>query len=212
MPTQLQVDLPCEIWERIAFYTVASEEAFLGPPSNICSLVLISRSIHQKISYKMNTNLYGRIFRFKFDYVALTRRLSERWRTTGCLASELIKRFEALKRIKSMEFDTGDLWTIYLMCVLHPCYSSNFTDIPVRMLENDGRNESQLLDYAGLRQYLQSLIIYRTTPQAQELGWFQNSVVDSLLIWLLWLTSSEGVLEIKLCIYSTTYEFSYPDS
>lgn len=198
MRIQLQVDnVPYEIWDRIAFYTVASDEAFLGPPSNICSLALISRSIHQQISYKTNTNLYARIFRFKFDYAAPTRRLSERWRTTGCLASELIKRFKALKRIKSTEYDTDDLWTIYLMCVPYPWHSLNFTDIPVRMIENDGRNESQLLDYAGLHQYLQSLVLYQTTsPQAQELGWFRNPVVDSLLIWLLWLTSSEGVLKI----------------
>ncbi|KAF9475448.1 hypothetical protein BDN70DRAFT_883714 [Pholiota conissans] len=166
--------LPHGIWERIAFYTVASAETFLGPPSDICSVVLISRSIYQQVSYKTNTNLFARIFRFKFDYSVLGRRFSERWRTSGCLASELIKRFRALKRIKAMELRIEDLWTAYLM-----------------MMENDGRNDSQLQDYADFTKYLQSFLIYRSRPEARELAWFRNPVVDSLVIWILWLTSSE---------------------
>ncbi|KAF8963146.1 hypothetical protein BDZ97DRAFT_1051779 [Flammula alnicola] len=168
------------IWERIAFYAVASEETFLGPPSEICSMLLISRSVYHQISYRRNTHLYARIFGFKFDLAAPTRRLSERWRTTACLASELIKRFQALRRIKSRQLHVEDLWTAYLM-----------------MLESDGRNEAQLLNYAHLEEYLKSLIVYRTNSQAQDLMWFKNPVVDSLVVWLLWVTSERGSIRCE---------------
>ena len=120
MPLNFTVDNPsCEIWERIAFYTVSgeSEEAFLGPPSEICSLTLLSRAVYHQISFENNTRLYARIFRYKFDFLAPARRLSERWRTTKCLAFELIKRCQALKRIKATELNVDDLWTAYLMHV-----------------------------------------------------------------------------------------------
>lgn len=120
MPLNFTVDNPsCEIWERIAYYTVCgeSEEAFLGPPSEICSLALLSRAVYHQISFENNTHLYARIFRYKFDFLAPARRLSERWRTTKCLAFELIKRCQALKRIKATELNADDLWTAYLMHV-----------------------------------------------------------------------------------------------
>jgi hypothetical protein len=104
-----------DIWQRIAFYTIASQETFLGPPSDLSSLALVSRDIYLKI-YKQNlSDLLARIFRFKFSVAAIARRVSERWRTTRCLASELVKRFQALKRIKAQELNPDDVWTCYLM-------------------------------------------------------------------------------------------------
>jgi len=108
-------DILREVWERIAFYTVASEDTFLGPPSELCSLVMTSRRMHEKLSWKHNTRLYARIFRLKFDAQAPERRLSERWLTTRCLTIELIDRFEVLHRIKAKQFKLEDLWKAYLM-------------------------------------------------------------------------------------------------
>jgi hypothetical protein len=103
-------------WERIAFYAVVSEHTFLGPPSGLCTLSLVSRDIHDAISVKSNSRLYAKLFRFKFDSAAPTRRLSGRWLTSRCLASELIKRFTVLQRIKlGVDFRHDDLWTCYLM-------------------------------------------------------------------------------------------------
>lgn len=160
-----------DIWQRIAFYTIASQETFLGPPSDLSSLALVSRDIYLKI-YKQNlSDLLARIFRFKFSVAAIARRVSERWRTTRCLASELVKRFQALKRIKAQEFNPDDVWTCYLM-----------------MSENDGKNERQLIDYAGLLAYLQSVIIYRSRPH--DLAWYRNPTLDSLMVWIMWMTAS----------------------
>ena len=110
--------LTMDDWERIAFYTVASESTFLGPPSGLCTLSLICRNVRDAVSIKSNSRLFARIFRFKFDCSAPTRRFSERWLTSRCLASELVKRFAALGRIRqrsSLRHD--DLWTCYLMYV-----------------------------------------------------------------------------------------------
>lgn len=181
MPLDFTVDNPsCEIWERIAFYTVTgeSEETFLGPPAEICSLVLLCRAVYRQISFQHNTHLYARIFRYKFDFLAPARRLSERWRTTKCLAFELIKRWKALKRIKATELNVEDLWTAYLM-----------------MSENDGKNSAQLLKYACFDSYLQSLIIYRGT--SLELAWHRDHTVDSLVLWLLWQTSRRESIKLE---------------
>lgn len=116
MNSTLLNQLSLDDWERIAFYAVVSEDSFLGPPSALCPLSLVSRDIHDAISVQTNSRLYARIFRFKFDYAAPARRLTERWLTTRCLASELIVRFSTLKRIKSKrEFRSADLWTCYIM-------------------------------------------------------------------------------------------------
>jgi hypothetical protein len=112
--------LTIDDWERITFYTVASKSTFLGPPSGLCSLSLVCRHVHDAISIDNNSRLFARIFRFKFDCTAPRRRFSERWLTSRCLASELVKRFTALGRIRqrsSLRHD--DLWTCYLMYVIY---------------------------------------------------------------------------------------------
>jgi hypothetical protein len=113
--------LSLEIWEKIGFYTLISPETFLGPPSGLCPLSLVSSTITDKLSVTNNSRLYARLFRSKFDTIATRRRLSQRWLTTRCLAAELIKRCEAMKRICSKDFCVDDLWTIYLMfvCILY---------------------------------------------------------------------------------------------
>lgn len=58
------------------------------------------------------------------------------------------------------------------------------------MSENDGKNEKQLIDYAGLPAYLQSLIIYRSQPH--DLTWYRNPTLDSLMVWIMWMTASRG--------------------
>ncbi|KAF4613809.1 hypothetical protein D9613_008054 [Agrocybe pediades] len=129
---------------------------------------------------KSNSHLYARIFRFKFDTLASTRRLSERWRTTKCLSSELVKRITAMKRIRNMELHLDDAWTAYLM-----------------MLENDGKNEAQLIQYALLPQWLRTVMTFRNTPRARELAWFNNPTLDSLVLWLFWETIDRDTIRLE---------------
>ncbi|KAF9460340.1 hypothetical protein BDZ94DRAFT_1284000 [Collybia nuda] len=165
-------------WERIAFYLVASENTFLGPPSELCALSLVSRHIHDAMSTKHNSRLYARIFRFKFDTAAPSRRLSDRWLTSRCLTSELIKRFATLRQVRlRREYKHEDLWTCYLM-----------------MSENDGKNESQLIKWAGLELYLEAFMATITqTPQT----WYSDVVGHSLAMWLLWMTISRDNIRME---------------
>ena len=59
-----------------------------------------------------------------------------------------------------------------------------------RMIESDGKNEAQLLEYSGLESYLEALIVYRATTS--DLPWFKDTALDSLVIWLLWYTGDRG--------------------
>ena len=113
-------NIPASVLERIAFLLATSghDGSFLGPPSAITPLLLTSSSVNQKLSYKFTSHLYATIFRYKFDTGAVARRLSLRWTTTRALRAELIKRCCALNRIKLLQFDADDLWTVYLMYVL----------------------------------------------------------------------------------------------
>lgn len=57
------------------------------------------------------------------------------------------------------------------------------------MSESDGKNESQLLEWADLRTYLDTLIVLRVH---MHLPWHTNVMQSSLLLWLLWMTISRS--------------------
>ncbi|KAF4571077.1 hypothetical protein EYR36_001653 [Pleurotus pulmonarius] len=165
-----------EIIEHIALYAVASKP--LGPPSELTVLCLVSRRLNSVLRFKNNAHVYASTFNLKFDRSALLRRFSERWRTTRCLTSELKKRFIALKRIRSRQYNRDDLWTAYLM-----------------MLENDGKNGGQLVIWAGIEDFLQGALASRITRQpGVPPMWYTEMEGTSLIAWLLWLTASrDGV-------------------
>lgn len=57
------------------------------------------------------------------------------------------------------------------------------------MSENDGRNESQLVEWAGLEHYLKTFIAANLpTPQK----WYSDIIGHSLTMWLLWMTISRS--------------------
>lgn len=61
-----------------------------------------------------------------------------------------------------------------------------------RLLEDDGRNSTQLLSYAGLRHYIQVLIVERAESQTPGSRWFRQPVVDTLILWIYWLINDRG--------------------
>jgi len=164
-----------EILEHIAFLTVADWNHVNGPPKELVPLLCTSRTIYRVLS--SSNNLLASIFRLKFDCAAPTRRLGARWVTSSCLAFELKKRFAALQRIRrKICTHTDDLWTAYLL-----------------MMESDGRNEAQLIEWARVEEYLHTIIAYRVhaVPESPHY-WFTETEGTSLIIWLLWMTSSRG--------------------
>jgi hypothetical protein len=165
-----------DVLRHIATHVVVEDAFVPGPPTNLLPVLLISRTVYDAISPRHNFQLLADIFHDRFDCSAVARRLGPRWTNTRCLAAELIKRFEAFARIKCRDHTThrDDLWTAYLM-----------------MIENDGKNERQLVEWARLDEYLPAIISYRAaaTPWTDNC-WFTETEGTSLAVWLLWMTST----------------------
>ncbi|KAJ3982167.1 hypothetical protein F5890DRAFT_1531272 [Lentinula detonsa] len=179
--TAIAETVPNELWERIAYYANAREVSFLGPPKDIVNICLACRSFDRAIRFDDNPSLYARIFRFKFDYHAPLRRFGISWLTTRSMALELKKRIIVLKQVRQRVCTTQDLWTCYLM-----------------MLENDGRNERQLIEWAHLYGYLKRETCLRYEADLHSnTNWFQNTETTSLLLWLWWMTFSRDDVRIE---------------
>jgi hypothetical protein len=122
-----------EILEQIVLFAI--EERLIGPPSDLLALLTTSKTINFALSPQKNSGLCAKIFRLKFDTAAASRRLTPRWLTSKCLATELRLRFEAFQRIRSRVTDgfmlQYDLWTVFLI-----------------LLEHDRKNALQLTEWA----------------------------------------------------------------
>lgn len=69
------------------------------------------------------------------------------------------------------------------------------------MLENDGRNERQLVEWAHVYQYLHRFTIVRLEAgRADPSSWFNDSEVTALTLWLWWMIFFPGQ---SLCIHLT---------
>jgi hypothetical protein len=194
-------DIPHEVLEHIAFFAV--RDPFLGPPSTIIPLLSTCRAINASLSITTNYHLYAQIFTYKFDLAPAIRRLGSQATSSIGLSIELRRRCFYLKRIKRrldarvassattgvVEHDpeTDDpnilrstLWSAYLM-----------------MLENDGKNERQLREYAQidtwLRQYWFDDFGASLAKSAIGLGqWPSNTQESALAMWLFWFLVKPG--------------------
>ncbi|KAI6122237.1 hypothetical protein EDD16DRAFT_1477829 [Pisolithus croceorrhizus] len=181
------------VLDLIAFYVAV--DPFLGPPSNLVSLLLASRTVHEHLCVKNNPHLYSDIFRYKFDVAALERRLSPTWTSASCLANELRLRCVALKYIRrgrvSGPPDRDALWRSYLM-----------------MLENEGGNEQHLCQWANLPQWALSAVALRCLPLRDYDDLPPDPEGTSLALWLLWMTSkrvrSEGINPCSMVLSSVS--------
>lgn len=111
--------LPCEVLERIAFEATVADR---GPPVGLVPLLLTSRTVYERL---MASGLLAQLFYASFDHGAAVRRFGMLERSTA--RAELVKRFQALQRVRVQLWNADDLWTLFLMA-----------------LENDGRNAQQL--------------------------------------------------------------------
>lgn len=61
------------------------------------------------------------------------------------------------------------------------------------MVESDGKNEAQLLEWAGLKTFADRFVRERLWEGRDNYnGWPAESVTNSLALWLMWLTTDEG--------------------
>lgn len=187
--------VPQEILEHIAF--CAATQSLVGPPSGLLPLLLTCQSIYQALSFEANPYLYARIFSSKFDTRSAFRRLGSHVNAPRVLANELKKRWIHLKLIKTRTNSRIHkhaessptlidlLWLAYLM-----------------MLENDGKNEQQLLDYAEMDGWLveywfddegassaANMILQRVWPVEDE--------KNSIAMWLFWFLLRPGTSYLR---------------
>ncbi|KAL0574035.1 hypothetical protein V5O48_007919 [Marasmius crinis-equi] len=178
--------IPQEILEHIA-YLVASE-SFLGPPSNILPFVTTSRWTYSCLAISSNTCLYAKIFEDKFDLLPAVRRIGSHRLSAGILSEELKRRCVYLKRIKSgMGACTGEYHNVRdeekLRDVLNYAY--------LFMLENEGKNEKQLRDYAHIDRWLQDYWFHEFGASGARQSirfdrWPKENGNMVLAMWLYW--------------------------
>ncbi|KAF8486780.1 hypothetical protein DFH94DRAFT_621517 [Russula ochroleuca] len=184
MPNVAFDSIPQEVLENIAFYAVASNP--LGPPRELAPLLLVNRRLHAALSSASNPHLHARIFAAKFDTAALVRRLGPGKATARKMAAELRRRCVQLGRMRGgvgctvgvteegMRALHEMLWTAYVM-----------------MLENDGRNERQLREYARLDGWLRAFWFAEDGASFARLeigdnAWPPYNDLADVTMWLFW--------------------------
>jgi hypothetical protein len=178
---------PIEVLEAIILATVSKNEP--GPPTDIASLLRVSKAIYGAISIENNPALYQQIFAIKFDTRAAVRRLGETCKYSRNRAKELANRFRSLKRFKFMgcrQFCVAptarhDLWVAYLL-----------------FLEHDQYNYQQLVSYAAVDKFASSFI--RNGPFHDGVedngGWKVDNEINALAAWIFWFTDKGNINNI----------------
>lgn len=189
--------IPCEVVEHIAFFLAT--DTLLGPPSDLLPLLKLNTRTHSFLAFDSNPHLYSRIFAAKFDTASAKRHFGPNHLSATVLATELKRRFICLKRIRD-QLDCVDpdipviatstkdpehlqsvIWTAYLM-----------------MVENEGKNEEQLRDYAKIHAWISSYWFNEDGTSFARVKitadlWPRNTPITAAGMWLLWLFFRPGV-------------------
>lgn len=189
--------IPCEVVEHIAFFLATDH--LVGPPSDLLPLLQLNSRIYNFLSFENNPHLYSRIFEAKFDTASANRYFGPNNLSVTALAGELKRRCLCLTRIrdrldcvdpdipviatstKDPEHLQSVIWTAYLM-----------------MVENDGKNEEQLRDYAKIEGWIRSYWFNEdgTSFARVKLNadlWPRNTPITAASMWLLWLFFRPGL-------------------
>ena len=158
---------------------VAVDDSPIGLPSDIIPFLRTCSHIHSQLSWTNNKDLYGRMFRIKFDVHAALRRFGPDALFSRNLAEQLQKYCLAMKRIRSGDITAPtvreDLWSAFFMCI-----------------ENDGRNHAQLM-WAGLPRFVDGVLrLSLRSERDTGIGWPKENWVNVLALFLMWATSDYG--------------------
>ncbi|KAG7443289.1 uncharacterized protein BT62DRAFT_339178 [Guyanagaster necrorhizus] len=177
--------IPQEILEHIAFHLGTS--TFLGPPSDLASLVVTNHNLESRLSVSKNHTLYSKIFTFKFDLSIATRRLGMDRISPPILAEELQRRCVYLKRLRSQvdatfppALDSDDQGLRELLFYAY-----------LTMLENEGRNERQLREYGHIDLWLQEYWFSDNGRSSAKRSikantWPSQTDHSAVAMWLFW--------------------------
>ncbi|KAG8968796.1 hypothetical protein FRC03_005976 [Tulasnella sp. 419] len=180
MPSLDQI--PYDILYQIADFILIDSPQ--GPPETVfASLLVTSKAIH----YATSVALKVLAFRAQFDTAAIRRRFPSS-STPSTFASELERRWRSLKRIRWAGSDPSlwgneytsqqiqnDLWQAFFL-----------------LLENDGKNWAQLVEWAQLRVYIRVFLQYDMIPACSNGELPQETEERSLAMWILWLLINDS--------------------
>ncbi|KAG6833397.1 hypothetical protein H0H87_007382 [Tephrocybe sp. NHM501043] len=184
-------NVPQEVLEHIAFFSAT--DTLLGPPAGLVPLLLLNRNVYSRLAISTNHHLYARIYASKFDLNPVIRRLGPDGTTPDVLAIELPRRFQILKRIRDQldcltkENDNDDSLVLQAEIVLAYCL----------MLENEGKNERQLREYARIDLWLREYWFHehgasRATEYLRAEEWLPETRYRSMAMWLFWFLFNPG--------------------
>ena len=164
---------PYEVQLHIALCTACIDP--LGPPIHLPALFASCRPIYDTLG--RSHELHARIFRAKFDVSAAHRRFGPVAILSRNLAEQLKTYCTTLKRIRRGDIFAptleDDLWVAYLM-----------------LMESDGKNFVQLVEYAGLPSFADRLVRMRLNETQAPGGWPVENNVTSLAAWILWMVTN----------------------
>ena len=192
--------LPLEILDSIAFHL--STLAPLGPPSSLNPLLLSCRHFHSSLSHISNPALYARIFKYKFDISAVERRAFKPSHAQCieqfkhyCRAMKVLRRGDVYatpqRRVTAAGPTGTDLVTDDVFDDNDAC-DALFTAF-MMMLEDDGRNSRQLVQWAHADVFAETFVRKRLL-QGREAndGWPIENTENSCALWLMWMFTTEG--------------------
>ncbi|KAI0312088.1 hypothetical protein OF83DRAFT_691072 [Amylostereum chailletii] len=177
--------IPPEILENIAYELGrggdddAHDHPPACPPAQLLPLLSTCRHIYNALSYTRNNTLYMRLFTDLFDADAPRRRLGPEVLHAANLASQLRTNCLTLKRIRQGDIHAptvlADFWTLLFMA-----------------LEDDGKNRVHFAR-AGVGAFVDRFVRTRLREGLQS-GWPVESTINTLALWLLWLTLNRDML------------------
>ncbi|KAF9011371.1 hypothetical protein BDQ17DRAFT_1346082 [Cyathus striatus] len=136
----------------------------------------VNRAFHAALTHP---HLLARIFRLKFDSGAIARRAYTPHAPD--LAAQLVSWCHALRVIR-----TGD--------VFHEDAEDALLRAWMMMLENDGKNRSQL-EWAGVEAFVEAWVVGRLYEDAGlNAGWPRDSPGNACAVWLVWLFTTREKL------------------
>lgn len=188
--------IPQEILSEIALF--AATETFLGPPAGIIPLIATNRWTYSCLSFLSNPYIYAKIYESKFDLSPASRRLGIDSFSATTLAQELKRKCMILTRIRDRRHALMD--------------SSNQSDcnetlheflvqIYIMVIENEGRNEQQLREYARIDEWLTEFWLDENGASGawnaiQRHVWPAHNETTCLAMWLYWFLLKPGQLSI----------------
>jgi hypothetical protein len=200
--------LPLEIIDSIAFELTALTP--LGPPSSLIPLLLTSHHLLSSLSSKTNPALYVRIFKHKFDVSAVERRAFKPSHVQCieqmmyyCRAMKVLRRGDvhACPRRRAAPGEEVD-----------PVHDPSPDDVSgddndahdamtiafMMMLEDDGRNSRQLVEWAHADVFAEKYVRERLYEGREDNdGWPVENEGNCCAMWLMWMLTTEGDFSVS---------------